>query len=98
MGPFWGLALYAVHADATCAMAGLIWFVQIVHYPLFGAVPPAAFARYENLNTQLTNRVVAPTMGIELSRAALRSRRRRPSVCSRGLRGAGCYSWPASGL
>ena len=50
-------------------MAGLVWFVQIVHYPLFAAVPGPAFARYEALHTLRTTRVVAPLMVLELASA-----------------------------
>ncbi|MCK6525129.1 hypothetical protein L6R49_27300, partial [Myxococcota bacterium] len=32
--------LLLIHAAATWFMVGLIWFVQIVHYPLFSAVGP----------------------------------------------------------
>ncbi len=30
--------LLILHAGATLYMAGVIWFVQIVHYPLFSRV------------------------------------------------------------
>jgi uncharacterized membrane protein len=56
----------ALHVAATCAMAGLIWFVQVVHYPLFDRVGPDAFLRYEQAHTSRTTLVVAPTMLVEL--------------------------------
>ena len=31
-------ALLAAHAAATWALVGLIWTVQVVHYPLFALV------------------------------------------------------------
>lgn len=62
--PLWTLLL---HAGATCAMTGLIWFVQIVHYPLFAAVDPASFAAYHHAHTRLTTFVVAPLMLLELA-------------------------------
>ena len=34
------------HAAATLFMVGLIWFVQVVHYPLFARVGPDAFVPY----------------------------------------------------
>ena len=37
-----------VHLLATTTMAGLIWFVQVVHYPLFAHVPASASAAYLN--------------------------------------------------
>jgi uncharacterized membrane protein len=61
-----------VHAAATWFMAGLIWFVQIVHYPLFAAVGRAEFSAYELAHARLTTYVVAPAMLLELvSGAAL---------------------------
>jgi hypothetical protein len=55
-----------LHAAATLYMTGLIWFVQVVHYPLFGAVRRESFADYEKKHTQLTGRVVTPPMLVEL--------------------------------
>ena len=50
-------------------MVGLIWFVQIVHYPLFAKVNAAEFSTYEQLHQQLTTWVVAPLMFAELGAA-----------------------------
>jgi magnesium-transporting ATPase (P-type) len=54
------------HAAATWAMTGLIWFVQIVHYPLFSGVGRPEFAAYEAAHARLTTWVVAPLMLTEL--------------------------------
>ncbi|ETW99929.1 MAG: hypothetical protein ETSY1_13155 [Candidatus Entotheonella factor] len=51
---------------STLVMVGVIWFVQIVHYPLFSQVGEAAFSLYETQHTRLTTYVVAPAMLIEL--------------------------------
>lgn len=51
-------------------MTGLIWFVQIVHYPLFAAVGREGFAAYEAAHSRLTTLVVAPVMLIELASGA----------------------------
>ncbi len=48
-------------------MTGVIWFVQIVHYPLFGGVGETNFAPYEARHTWLTGLVVAPPMLLELA-------------------------------
>jgi hypothetical protein len=58
------------HAGTTLAMVGLIWFVQIVHYPLFARVGPAEFTAYEVDHQRLTTKVVAPLMLVEFSTAA----------------------------
>jgi hypothetical protein len=47
-------------------MTGLIWFVQIVHYPLFLAIPPDHFPAYERRHQFLTAFVTAPPMVAEL--------------------------------
>jgi hypothetical protein len=58
------------HAFCTVAMAGLIWFVQVVHYPLFFAVGTREFPRYEVLHSRRTGHVVAPLMLGELTTAS----------------------------
>jgi hypothetical protein len=54
-------ALWA-QAFASCALAGLIWFVQVVHYPLLRQVGPDTFAAYHAAHTRRTTLVVAPLM------------------------------------
>lgn len=51
---------------STFFMVGLIWFVQVVHYPLFARVGRDVFAAYESSHSQLTSLVVIPPMLIEL--------------------------------
>jgi hypothetical protein len=50
-------------------MVGLIWFVQVVHYPLMAQVGRDGFRRYEMEHQRLTTWVVAPLMLIELATA-----------------------------
>ena len=47
-------------------MTGLIWFVQVVHYPLHGEVGSTNFLRYQELHVQWTGFVVMPPMLLEL--------------------------------
>jgi len=61
------LAAYG-HALATCLMAGLVWFVQVVHYPLFARVGAEQFKTYESAHQSRTTLIVAPLM---LTEAAL---------------------------
>ena len=63
-----GLVLL-VHAGATLFMVGLIWFVQIVHYPLFGRVGKEGFADYSQAHARLTGLVVGPPMLVEAATA-----------------------------
>jgi hypothetical protein len=60
-----------LHAAATLAMVGLIWFVQIVHYPLFAQVGREHFAQYEWLHQARTAQVVGPLMLTEALTATL---------------------------
>ena len=50
-------------------MVGLIWFVQIVHYPLFSQVGREYFRQYEIDHQRLTSLVVVPLMLLELATA-----------------------------
>ena len=61
--------LLALQVAATLAMFGLIWFVQVVHYPLFAKVGPANFREYEVSHQQRTTAVVAPFMLTEAATA-----------------------------
>lgn len=62
--------LLDAHLAATLFMTGLIWFVQIVHYPLFAAVAESGFAEYEQRHRVLTTWVVGPAMLVEAFTAA----------------------------
>ena len=55
---------------ATLFMVGLIWFVQIVHYPLYANVGREQFPEYEALHNRLTTWVVGPAMLVEMLTAA----------------------------
>jgi hypothetical protein len=61
--------LFLLHLLVTLLMMGIIWFVQIVHYPLFARVGAADFQAYESLHRQWTGWVVAPLMLLELGTA-----------------------------
>ena len=54
-----------VQVLASAFMAGLIWFVQLVHYPLFAAVPGGAFVDYERRHRNRTAAVVGLPMVAE---------------------------------
>lgn len=51
---------------STLGMTGLIWFVQVVHYPLLGRVDAGSFRAYHADHTRLTGRVVFVPMVVEL--------------------------------
>lgn len=58
-----------VQAFASLAMTGLIWCIQVVHYPLFAAVGRDEFTRYEADHARLITLVVGPLMLVELAAA-----------------------------
>jgi len=60
-----------VNLAATLYMVGLIGFVQIVHYPLFGRVGREGFAAYSDAHSRLTTYVVGPPMLAEAATALL---------------------------
>lgn len=53
----------ALHLATACFMTGVIWFVQVVHYPLFRQVGP--LIEYERAHVERTGWVVAPVMAVE---------------------------------
>ncbi len=63
------MTVLLVHAAATWFMTGLIWFVQIVHYPLMGTVGADRWVEYQREHQKKTTFVVLPPMFIELSTA-----------------------------
>jgi hypothetical protein len=56
-------------AVASFAMTGLIWFVQVVHYPLLRAVGSSGYAAHQEQHMRLTTLIVAPLMLLEAARA-----------------------------
>jgi uncharacterized membrane protein len=64
------LSILLAHAAATWFMTGLIWFVQVVHYPLFDRVGADDSARYCVDNRRLTTFVVVPVMLCEAAMSA----------------------------
>lgn len=62
-------AILVVHAAATWMMTGLIWFVQLVHYPLMARVGRAGWTDYEQAHQARTTWIVAPVMLIEIASA-----------------------------
>ena len=61
--------MLALNLTATLFLCGLIWFVQIVHYPLFGLVPAPGFSKYAGEHQRRTTWVVIVPMLVELGTA-----------------------------
>jgi hypothetical protein len=74
---------------ATLYMTGLIWFVQLVHYPMLADVPRDAFVAFERTHQARTLWAVGPMMLLELATA----------VAMLVARPAGVPAWaPVAGL
>lgn len=58
-----------VNLISTVFMTGVIWFVQIVHYPLLSDANRLEFSQFEQRNVELTTWVVMPAMLLEASTA-----------------------------
>ena len=63
--------VFLAQVGATMAMVGIIWFAQIVHYPLFAKVDPGSFAHYQDFNLRRTVLIVIPLQMIEIGTALL---------------------------
>ncbi|MDQ3129958.1 MAG: hypothetical protein M3Q99_04250 [Acidobacteriota bacterium] len=58
--------VFLIHAGATLFLVGLIWTIQIVHYPLFEMVGADGYADYQTSHMSRITYVVAPVMFVEL--------------------------------
>ncbi len=63
--------LLLLHAAATLAMTGLIWFVQLVHYPMFPYAASGDFTGFAAEHQRRTGWVVVPLMLTEAATATL---------------------------
>ncbi len=64
-------SLLLIHAAATLAMTGVIWFVQLVHYPLFQFAARPSFSSFALEHQRRTSWIVAPLMLVEAATAVL---------------------------
>ena len=54
-------AVVVIGALATAFMVGVVWFCQVVHYPLFASVGEEGFTRYHELHsTRVTWLIAVP--------------------------------------
>ena len=74
------IVLLLLNSIATWFMVGLIWVIQIVHYPLFAAVGEELYPAYQKQHEQLITWVVFPPMVIELVTAIMLLSYRPPEV------------------
>src|SRR3989338_3499444 len=72
--------LFLTHVVATVTMTGIIWFIQLVHYPLLKLVGKNEFFPYEISHTRRITFTVFPLMLIELFSGLFLLWRRPPAV------------------
>jgi len=58
--------LLVLHAAATFSLLGLIWVVQLVHYPSFAWVRREEFSRFAKFHVDRISFIVVPLMFLEL--------------------------------
>jgi hypothetical protein len=73
-------AILLANLVATAVMAGVIWYVQLVHYPLMAGWPHDAFGAWEALHRERTGWIVVPVMLMEGATATLLLTRRPEGV------------------
>jgi len=54
--------LVMLHLASTWTMVGVIWMVQLVHYPLMAHTGPTHSAAYQRLHVQKMSTLVIPVM------------------------------------
>ena len=60
-----GSILLLINLASTLYMVGLIWFVQLVHYPLFKHVGSEGYTTYQKEHQRWTTFAVGPPMLLE---------------------------------
>ncbi len=58
--------LWLAHLSSVAFMTGLIWLVQLVHYPLMRLVDPRRFAEFHALHSSRITFIVGPAMVLQL--------------------------------
>lgn len=64
------MGVFLLQLVVTLVMTGVIWIVQVVHYPLFARVGIETFAIYHAEHSRLISFIVIPLMLIEAGTAA----------------------------
>lgn len=67
----WSIHILIANFAATFFLIGLIWMVQVVHYPLFDDVGEPNYVRYQQRHQNNISFIVGPIMLIELATAIL---------------------------
>jgi hypothetical protein len=61
------VAVLVIQAGASCFMAGLIWTMQVLNYPLLALIDPADVPRYEQAHNRRFIGLVGPGIAVTLA-------------------------------
>ncbi len=64
-------ALFVGQLASTLPLVGLIWTIQVVHYPLFDAVRGDLFVRFHRAHSTRITLLVVPLMMVEFATAGV---------------------------
>lgn len=64
-------SVYIIQLICSLFMTGLIWLVQVVHYPAFEYVSNEKFVAFEKFHTSRISLIVVPVMIIEIFTGAM---------------------------
>lgn len=67
----WSLTILLANVVSTLFLVGLIWMVQVVHYPLFNDVGEQNYVSYQKRHQTNITYIVGPVMLIELATAIM---------------------------
>lgn len=65
------LPLDSIHWACCLMLTGLIWVIQLVHYPSFLWIDPSKFVKFTEFHGKRISLIVIPLMVIELATAVL---------------------------
>lgn len=69
--PLFSKILFLIHSASTLYLTGMIWVVQLVHYPTFHWIDAERFTQFEKFHTRAMCWVVVPVMVAELVTGAI---------------------------
>ncbi len=67
----WSLTILLSNVVSTLFLVGLIWMVQVVHYPLFDDIGKQNYVVYQKRHQNNITYIVGPMMLIELATAIM---------------------------
>ncbi|MFZ4405583.1 MAG: hypothetical protein ACOYOK_15930 [Pseudobdellovibrionaceae bacterium] len=65
------MKLFFLHLTCCAFMTGLIWIIQILHYPTFEKIPEKDFLNFHSWHSTKITYLVGPVMLLELATAIL---------------------------